>query len=62
MNDHEKIIAQYILDSDCERDSYQEHIEGGNDPREHVYYSAGVVMELDYEFSEDIDNYLKEDR
>lgn len=59
MNDHAIIIAQYILDSDCERDSYQEYIEEGNDPREHVYYSASVVMGCASEFDQDIEDYLK---
>lgn len=53
-----KEIAQYILDGDGERDSYQEYIEEGGDPRHHVYYLASVVMGREKEFFDDIKDFL----
>jgi hypothetical protein len=52
-----KEVAKYILDGDAERDNYEEFIEEGNDPREHVYYKASVVIGNDDEFADDIDKY-----
>ena len=57
MSDHAKVIAQYILDSDAERDNYEEYIAEGQDPRDHVYYSAAVVLGCTDEFDEDIEKY-----
>ena len=52
--------ARYIFDSDSEQISYQEYIENGNDPRDHILYHAAVVLGVDSEFQIDIDEYLKE--
>lgn len=52
--------ARYIFDSDSEQISYQEYINDGNDPRDHILYCAAVVLgeELE-EFQNDIKEYLK---
>lgn len=50
-------VAQYIFDSDCERDSYQEYIEDGNDPRDHVYYRAAMILGHEDDFADDVENY-----
>ena len=43
--------AGYIFDSDCEQVSYQEFIQDGNDPREHILYHAAVVLGKDIDFN-----------
>jgi hypothetical protein len=51
--------ARYIFDSQCEQDSYQEYINDGNDPRDHIMYHAAVVLGETEDFQIDIDEYLK---
>jgi hypothetical protein len=53
--------ARYIVDSDSEQISYQEYIQDGNDPRDHILYCAAVVLGEEKEFQTDIDEYLKEE-
>jgi hypothetical protein len=53
--------ARYIFDSDGEQISYQEYIQDGNDPRDHILYCAAVVLQEELEeFNNDIREYLKE--
>ena len=53
--------ARYIFDSDSEQISYQEYIQDGNDPRDHILYHAAVVLGVDKEeFDNDIKQYIKE--
>ena len=52
--------ARYIFDSDCEQISYQEYIQDGNDPRDHILYLAAVVLDETEDFQIDINEYLKE--
>jgi hypothetical protein len=52
--------ARYIFDSDCEQISYQEFVQDGNDPREHILYCAAVVLGETEDFQTDIDEYHKE--
>lgn len=51
--------ARYIFDSDCEQISYQNYIEEGNDPRDHILYCAAVVLGETEDFQNDIDEYIK---
>jgi hypothetical protein len=51
--------ARYIFDSDSEQISYQEFIQDGNDPRDHILYHAAVVLGETDDFQIDIDEYLK---
>lgn len=51
--------ARYIFDGDCEQISYQEFINDGNDPRDHILYHAAVVLGETEDFQIDIDEYLK---
>ena len=51
--------ARYIFDSDCEQVSYQNYIEEGNDPRDHILYCAAVVLGETEDFQTDIDEYIK---
>ena len=51
--------ARYIFDSDCEQLSYQEYIQEGSDPREHILYHAALVLGETSEFVVDIEEYLK---
>ena len=53
--------ANYVFDSDCEQTSYQQFIEDGNDPRDHILYHAAIVLNKASEFQTDIDEYLKND-
>ena len=54
---HAQEVAQYVWDSDCLRESYDQHIEEGNNPADHLLYSAAVVLGLSDEFKEDIERY-----
>lgn len=49
--------ARYIFDSECEQISYEEYIQDGNDPRDHILYHAGVVLGKADEFQNDIMEY-----
>lgn len=51
--------ARYIFDSDAEQISYQEFIQDGNDPRDHILYHAAVVLGEEQEFEIDINEYEK---
>lgn len=51
--------ARYIFDSDCEQVSYQDYIQEGNDPRDHILYCAAVVLGETEDFQSDIDEYIK---
>jgi hypothetical protein len=54
--------ARYIFDGDCEQVSYQEYINDGNDPRDHILYHAAIVLgEESEEFRNDIREYLKQE-
>lgn len=54
--------ARYIFDSDMEQISYQEYINDGNDPRDHILYHAAIVLGIDSEeFTNDIREYLKQE-
>ena len=50
--------ARYIFDSDCEQISYQDYIEEGNDPKEHILYHAAVVLGETEDFQDDIEKYM----
>lgn len=50
--------ARYIFDSDAEQISYQEYIQDGNDPREHILYHAAIVLGEAENFQIDILEYL----
>lgn len=51
--------ARYIVDSDSEQTSYQEYIQDGNDPRDHILYHAAIVLGETREFQTDIEEYDK---
>lgn len=51
--------ARCIFDSDSEQISYQEYIQDGNDPRDHILYHAAVVLGETEDFQTDIQEYLK---
>lgn len=51
--------ARYIFDSDCEQLSYQEFIQEGNDPRDHILYHAALVLGETTDFFTDIEQYLQ---
>ena len=51
--------ARYIFDSETEQEGYEEYIENGNDPREHILYCAAIVLGEEKDFQSDIDEYLK---
>jgi hypothetical protein len=54
--------ARYIFDSDCEQTSYQNYIEEGNDPRDHILYCAAVVLDETEDFQIDINEYIKQEQ
>lgn len=53
--------ARYIFDSDCEQISYQEYVQDGNDPRDHILYHAAVVLNETEDFQTDIESFLRMD-
>lgn len=52
--------ARYIFDSEDHQIGYQEYIQDGNDPEEHILYCAAVVLGVSKDFQDDINEYLKE--
>lgn len=50
--------ARYIFDSDSEQISYQECIQSGEDPRDHILYHAAVVLGKTEDFQDDVEEYL----
>lgn len=50
--------ARYIFDSDSEQISYQEFVQDGNDPREHILYCAAIILGETEDFQPDIDEYV----
>jgi hypothetical protein len=50
--------AIYIFDSESEQISYQEFVQDGNDPRDHILYHAAVVLGKTEDFAPDIDEYI----
>lgn len=50
--------AEYIMDAECEHESYEEYVKEGNDPRDHILYHAAFVLNQTDVFQEDINNYL----
>jgi hypothetical protein len=52
--------ARYIFDCDSEQISYQEFIQDGSDPRDHILYYAAIVLGQADEFKTDIEEYEKE--
>ena len=51
--------ARYILDSQWEQDGYRDFVEEGNDPREHIFYYAAVILGIVDQLQDDIDEYLR---
>ena len=51
--------ATYIFESESEQISYEEYIQSGNDPRDHIIYQAAIVLGKQSEFQTDIDEYDK---
>lgn len=49
--------ASYIFDSETEQNSYQNYIEEGNDPREHIMYHAAIILCKDDQFDVNIQKY-----
>lgn len=50
--------AIYIMDSDCEQVSYRKYVQDGNDPRDHIFYLAAIVLDKTDDFQSDINTYL----
>lgn len=46
MQNHAQILAQYIYDSDVQHIDYSDHCEHGEDPRNHILWSAAEVLGL----------------
>ena len=51
--------ASFVFESEWVQDGYQQHIEDGEDPRDHILYSAAVILGKTENFQDDIDEYLK---
>lgn len=37
-------LAEYVRDNNNEHNDYDQHVEDGNDPREHVLYWSAVIL------------------
>lgn len=51
--------ATYVFESESEQISYEEYIQSGNDPRDHIIYHAAIVLGKQSEFQTDIEEYDK---
>lgn len=51
--------AIYVFESESEQISYEEYIQSGNDPRDHIIYHAAIVLGKQSEFQTDIEEYEK---
>lgn len=51
--------ATYVFESESEQISYEEYIQSGGDPRDHIIYHAAIVLGKQSEFQTDIDEYDK---
>lgn len=49
--------AYFVFDSEWVQDGYQRHIEDGEDPRDHIIYSAAVILGKTENFQDDINEY-----
>lgn len=52
--------ARYIFDSESEQDGYEEFIQEGNDPRDHILYHAAIILGYSKDFETDINEYLQD--
>lgn len=50
--------AIYVFESESEQISYEEYIQSGGDPRDHIIYHAAVILDKADNFQDDIDEYL----
>ena len=57
MINHAQKLAQYVWDCDSTKESYHEYVIDGNNPVDHVLYSAAVILGCGREFKEDIKKY-----
>lgn len=51
--------ATYVFESESEQISYEEYIQSGGDPRDHIIYHASIVLGKTQEFQKDIEEYDK---
>ena len=51
--------AYFVFESEWVQDGYNRHIEDGEDPREHILYSAAVILGKADSFQDDIEAYLE---
>jgi len=51
--------ATYVFESESEQISYEEYIQSGGDPRDHIIYHAAIVLGKQSEFQTDINEYDK---
>lgn len=58
----EKRLAQYILDSDTEREGYQEFIQSGGNPKGSIWYIALEIMGQEDEAAPDIEEYKRTEK
>lgn len=49
--------AYFVYESEWVQDGYSSHIENGNDPRDHILYSAAVILGKAENFQIDINEY-----
>lgn len=45
-NEYAQTLAQYIYDTDVQHIDYSDHCDRGNDPSEHILWSAAGVLGL----------------
>lgn len=50
--------AYFVFESEWVQDGYTAHIENGDDPRDHILYSAAVILGKIENFQDDIKEYL----
>lgn len=57
-----KECASYIFDSESEQIGYEENIQSGGDPRDHILYHAALVLGREKDFEIDINEYINENK
>jgi len=49
--------AYFVYESEWVQKGYDDHIENYNDPRDHIIYSAAVILNKTENFQDDINEY-----
>lgn len=57
-----KDLAQHLIEDDKEEDNYKQWIEAGQNPEDHAYYKALVLLGCEDEVLQDLEDYQEQQR